>query len=151
MNRSIRLATAILVAATPTLASADDIAIVDTQKTVAETVVSLTDAIEGAGAKVFATVDHGAGARSIDMDIGNSVLVIFGNPKIGTPAMKDNRLAGLHLPLKVLVFEDADGNTKLAWADPAGVFTQLDGIEDDAAYLEKMTGALRNMTGKAAE
>jgi len=76
---------------------------------VTETVEKLSAAIDGAGAKVFAVVDHGAGAVSIGSDVGASQLVIFGNPQVGTPAIEANRLAGLRLPLKVLVYADAGG------------------------------------------
>lgn len=89
------------VAALP--AVADDIVRVEASRDVAATMDALEAAVEGAGATVFARVDHGEGARGIGADIGDSQLLVFGNPALGTPAMAADPLAGLFLPLKVLV------------------------------------------------
>lgn len=116
---------------------------------VPETVERLTAAIEEAGATVFATVDHGGGAREAGLELAPSQLVIFGNPQIGTPAMQDDPRAGLFLPLKMLVFENEDGETVVAYEEVAGTFDELD-IDDDAEYLERMEGALENFAGAAS-
>ncbi|WP_299687381.1 DUF302 domain-containing protein [uncultured Tateyamaria sp.] len=118
---------------------------------VAETVDALASAMEGAGITVFARVDHGAGAQSIGEDIGASQLLIFGNPKVGTPAMKDDPVAGLFLPLKVLVFEDGTGKTMIAYEDPKAMLEKLGGVSEDAAYLNVMTGALAKFTDGVAQ
>jgi len=84
------------------------------------------------------------------MEIPASQLLIFGNPKLGTPAIRDNPLAGLYLPLKVLVYQDADGLVWLAYEDPKETLEDLPGIKNDAAYIAKMQGALNKLTAKAA-
>lgn len=132
-------------------AMAQDIVRVETDHSVSDAADKLVAAVEGAGAKVMARVDHGAGAQSVGADIGGSQLVIFGNPAIGTPAMQDARLAGLYLPLKVLVYEDEAGQVWLAYEAPSATLTKVDGIPADAAYIAKMTGALGKLTAKAAE
>lgn len=116
---------------------------------VAATMDALEAAVTGAGATVFARVDHAGGAAKVDLDLAPSQLLIFGNPKLGTPAMQDDALAGLYLPLKVLVYEDGEGQTWLAYEDPGDMLDDLD-IPGDAEYLKKMTGALGKLTGKAA-
>ena len=138
---------AALLIATPALA--DDIVRTETEKTVAEATDALVETITGAGATVFARVNHGAGAESIGADVGASELLIFGNPAIGTPAILDNRLAGLHLPLKILVYEDTDGQVWMAYETPEETLDDLDGISGDAEYLGKMAGALNNFVTKA--
>ena len=95
-----------------------------------------------------ADLDHGAAAAGAGLDLDDAPLVIFGNPKIGTPAMQADPLAGLYLPMKVLVYEDSDGQTWLVYEDPAEMFDDLD-INDDAEFVQKMTGALAKLTGKA--
>ncbi|MEM7632827.1 MAG: DUF302 domain-containing protein [Pseudomonadota bacterium] len=117
---------------------------------VTETVDALVSAMEGAGITVFARVDHGAGAQSIGEDVGASQLLIFGNPKVGTPAIKDDPVAGLFLPMKVLVFEDGTGKTMIAYEDPTAMLSDLGGVAEDAAYLNVMTGALANFTDGVA-
>jgi len=67
-----------------------------------------------------------------------------------TPAMQDDGLAGLYLPLRVLVYEDAEGQVWLSYEDPAAMLGRLDGIGSEAPYLERMRGALRNLTAAAA-
>src|ERR1700750_1085166 len=62
---------------------------------------------------VFARVDHAAGVR-----LRPTTLVVFGNPLAGTPLMEAAQIAGIDLPLKALVWEDADGTVKLSYNDP---------------------------------
>jgi len=76
---------------------------------VSTTMDRLQAAVEGAGATVFARVDHAGGAASVDLELRPTELLIFGNPKLGTPAMQDNQTAGLDLPLRVLAYADAEG------------------------------------------
>ena len=131
-------------------ASEDDILKVKAAGDVPATMDALEAAVEGAGATVFARVDHSGGASSVGMEIPASQLLIFGNPKLGTPAMIDDPLAGLFLPLKVLVYEDGQGQVWLAYEDPEETLDDLPGISDDAGYIAKMRGALGKLTGKAA-
>ena len=129
---------------------ADDVVKVAAAGDVASTMDALVGAVEGAGATVFARVDHAGGAAGVGMELAPSQLLIFGNPKLGTPAMQDDALAGLFLPLKVLVYEDAAGKTWLAYEDPAEMLDDLDGIPEGAPYVQMMTGALGKLTAKAA-
>ncbi|QFT93694.1 camphor resistance protein CrcB [Roseovarius sp. THAF9] len=135
--------------ASPALAD-DDLMKVQASDDVASTMDALEAAVDGAGATVFARVDHAQGAQDAGMELAPSQVLIFGNPKLGTPAMQDDPLAGLYLPMKVLVYEDANGQVWLAYEDPEEMFDELDGIDDDAEYIQKMTGALGKLTQKAA-
>jgi uncharacterized protein (DUF302 family) len=136
--------------AAPGWADDDDIVRVKAAGDAAATMAALEQAVEGAGATVFAKVDHGAGAAGAGLELGASQLLIFGNPQLGTPAMQANPLAGLFLPLKVLVYEDSDGQAWLAYEAPEETLDDLEGIDDDAAYIGKMTGALSKLTERAA-
>ena len=118
---------------------------------VAETVDSLISTMEGAGITIFARVNHGAGAQSIGKDVGASELLIFGNPKVGTPAILDDRAAGLFLPLKVLVFEDVTGMTVIAYEDPKAMLGKLGGVSERAPYLTVMSGALAKFTDSVSK
>jgi len=142
-------AAAITLAGLPALASNDDIVKVKSSGDVATTMDRLEAAVTGAGANVFARVDHAAGAASVDMDLDPTQVLIFGNPKIGTQAMQDDPVAGLFLPMKVLVYRDGAGQTWLAYEDPEEMFDDL-AISDDAQYIKMMTGALAKLTSKAA-
>jgi len=148
MKRFLTAAAMILLAA-PALAD-DDLVKVKASGDVGATMDALQAAVEGAGATVFARVDHAGGAEGVGMELAPSQLLIFGNPKLGTPAMQQDALAGLYLPLKVLVYQDGDGQVWLAYEDPKEMLDELDGIDDDAEYIKKMTGALGKLTDKAA-
>jgi len=136
-----------------TLATAGDNGMMrkDSALGVTETVDAMVAAMESNGITIFARVDHGAGAQSIGEDIGASQVLIFGNPKVGTPAIKDDPVAGLFLPLKVLVYEDAMGETQIVYEEPTAMLGDLGGVSDDAAYLNVMAGALKNFTDAASQ
>lgn len=138
-------ALAVCVAASPAAAG---MITVSSPHGVSETIDRLAAAIEKAGAKVFARVDHGAGAESVGQSIGASQLLIFGNPKLGTPVMAAAPTAGLDLPLRVLAYEGPDG-TVMVYHDPADL-AAAHGVPADHPVIGKMTGALGKLTGAAA-
>ena len=115
---------------------------------VSVTMDRLAAAVEGAGATIFARVDHAAGAAKIDMDLRPTELLIFGNPKLGTPAMLDGQTAGLDLPLRVLAYADGEGVVHVTYHDPAEL-AAAHGLPADAKYIAMMTGALGKLTDKA--
>ena len=100
------------------------------------------------GITVLARVDHAAAATKAGMDLPPTQLLIFGNPKLGTPLMKANRESGIALPLKALAWTTDDGKTWLAVTDPASIKAtfNLEGVDEVVAT---MTGAVTAM-GKAA-
>ncbi|NNE53932.1 MAG: DUF302 domain-containing protein [Sulfitobacter sp.] len=112
------------------------------------TINRLAAAVEGAGATIFARVDHAAGAESVDMELRPTQLLIFGNPKLGTPAMQDAQSAGLDLPLRVLAYADGQGVVHVVYHAPAAL-AEAHGLPADAPYLKMMTGALDKLTSKA--
>ena len=143
-------AAGLALAATTAMAGDNGLMRKDSAMGVAETVDTMVSAMEEAGITIFARVDHGAGAQSIGEDVGDMQLLIFGNPKVGTPAIQDDPVAGLFLPLKVLVYADGMGNTKIVYEEPAAMLGELGGVSDDAGYLQTMAGALAKFTDMAS-
>jgi uncharacterized protein (DUF302 family) len=86
-----------------------------------ETLERLLAALAARKLTVFARIDHAAGAASVGLPLRPTELVIFGNPKGGTAPMQDRQSAGIDLPLKALIFEDADGKAWLTYNDPAWI------------------------------
>ena len=121
---------------------------VEAEGSVQEVSDRLVAAVEGAGAKVFARVPHSKGAASVDLELQDAELVIFGNPKLGTPALQADIHAGLVLPLRVLVHDD-NGQTVLSYERVDALFEGMD-IPADAPFRAVMTGALAKLTGAAA-
>lgn len=116
--------------------------------TVPETIDRLEAAVENAGARVFARVDHAKGAENVGAQLAPAQMLMFGNPKLGTPAMQASITAGLDLPLRVLAYEDPNGQVHLVYHDPASL-TETHGVPGDAEVLKMMTGALGKLTDAA--
>jgi uncharacterized protein (DUF302 family) len=70
---------------------------------------------------VFARIDHAVGAASTGLELRPTEVVIFGNPKGGTALMQDRQSTGIDLPLRALVWQDADGKVLLSYNDPAWI------------------------------
>jgi len=117
---------------------------------VAETVAAFTDVLEKKGATVFAVIDHAEGAKKADMTLAPATLVIFGNPRIGTPLMQAAPTMGLDLPMRVLFYEDADGKTHIVYHDMEEVADEHD-IPEDHPALAKAMGAMKALTGAVAQ
>jgi uncharacterized protein (DUF302 family) len=83
-----------------------------------DTVERLITALGKRSLTVFARVDHAAGAASIGLPLRPTEVVMFGNPKGGTALMQDQQTSGIDLPLKMLVWEAADGEVYLTYNDP---------------------------------
>lgn len=144
--QQIITASLLAVLAQPALAEIERI---ESDAPVAQTMDALLAAVNEAGATVFARVDHAEGARGAGPDLPASQLLIFGNPRLGTPAMQADPRARLFLPMKVLVCEDGDGQVWLTYQEAEDMFDEI-GIDDDAEYLGQMETALDGLVRKAA-
>ena len=134
----------------PAVQAADGLLTLPSAHPVGETTDRLEAALGGAGFKIFARVDHGAGAKSVNMPLAPAELLIFGKPDIGTKLMQSQPSVGIELPLKYLVWQDAEGKVMVGWNDPAWL-TQRHGIADRAPVVAKMQGALMKFAEEAAQ
>src|ERR1700720_708635 len=114
-----------------------------------ETMDRLEAEIRAKGMSVFARVDHAAGAAEAGLELRPTNLVIFGNARGGTPLMQASQTAGIDLPLKVLVWQDAAGKTWLSYNEPSWI-VQRHGLGIRAEIVDKMAAALRAISRKAA-
>ncbi len=148
---SLKLPLQILLAAlfsiSATLASAGVIKVASPYS-VAQTLDRLTKVVTGAGATVFARVEHAKGAASIGEKLPPMALLIFGKPQVGTAAMQINPLAGLVLPARVLAYRDKGGKVWLAYQNPADMLAPF-GIPTTAPVVAKLTKVLGVLTAKA--
>jgi uncharacterized protein (DUF302 family) len=112
------------------------------------TMDKLEAAVGKAGAGVAARVDHAAAAKSVDIDIAPNQVLIFGNPKIGSPIFAQNPAAGLDLPIRVVVYQDTAGDTIVAYHDPKD-FAASVGLSPDMQSFQMMAGALNKLTDAA--
>lgn len=145
--RLIALAAATLVAM-PAFAGSDGMVQKTSPHDVATTVDRLEAAFEGTDINVVARVDHAGAAAAAGMELRPTTLLIFGNPAHGTPLMQESRTIGVDLPMRVLVYEDADGETRLVYQAPA-TLAERHGIDEDHEVVRTMTGGLDKLTDKA--
>lgn len=102
------------------------------------TVELLTAALQARGITLFATVDHAAGARGAGLELEDEVLLLFGNPAVGTALMVADPRTGIDLPLRMLVW-NRDGVTRVAYQDPRTLA--------DRYALDGETGTSASCTG----
>ncbi len=131
-----------------TARAGDDLVVKASNHSVAKTLDRLSEVLRSKGITVFARVNHAAGAKKIGQKLEPTELLIFGNPKLGTPLMQADRRTGLDLPLKALVWKDDAGKVWLAYTAPAALKARY-GVTGRDAVFEKMTGALDKLTGAA--
>ena len=113
-----------------------------------ETMDRLEAEIRAKGMSVFARVDHAAGAAEAGLELRPTNLIIFGNARGGTPLMQASHTAGIDLPLKALVWQDAAGKTWLSYNEPSWI-VQRHGLGVRAEIIDKMAAALSAMSRTA--
>jgi len=97
-----------------------DSGIIDTPSShsVDETVERLKEILQAKGITLFALVDHSGEAEKVGMKMRPTKLLIFGNPKAGTPVMLAAPTSAIDLPLKILIWEDAQGKVWVTYNSP---------------------------------
>lgn len=96
---------------------ADGLITLESRFSVKTTIDRLIADVTERGLTVFARIDHGGNATQVGLELRPTELVIFGNPKGGTPLMQDRQTTGIDLPVKALAWQDADGKVWLTYND----------------------------------
>ncbi|CAB3792594.1 hypothetical protein LMG28688_03549 [Paraburkholderia caffeinitolerans] len=108
------------------------------------TIARLKAVLERAGAVVFADVDQRDAAALAGLELRRTRLLMFGNPKAGTPVMAANPHAALELPLRLVVWEDEEGRVQVDYRDVAQTLGPLYGIAPDLLVpLQRVAELLR--------
>lgn len=115
---------------------------------VSTTLNKLVKVLESKGMNIFVRIDHAANAEKSGLTLRPTQVLIFGNPKIGTPLMNCVQSVAIDLPQKMLAWQDESGQTYLGWNDPAYLKTRH-GIEGCDAVLAKVSGALTKFANAA--
>jgi uncharacterized protein (DUF302 family) len=115
-----------------------------------QTLERLEAEVKAKGLTVFARIDHAAGAATVGMPLRPTTVLIFGNPKGGTPLMQASQLVGIELPLKVLVWQDAAGKTWLSYVDPGSLAKRYALPPETATAVGNLGGVLKALTANAA-
>ncbi|MEL7068091.1 MAG: DUF302 domain-containing protein [Cyanobacteria bacterium J06581_3] len=124
----------------------DGLVIKESAYSVEETEQRLVTLLEEKDINVFATIDHEQNAKTVDLDLRPTKVVLFGNPMLGTPLMQCEQSIAIDLPQKMLIWEDEAGEVSLAYTDPSYLSRrhELEGCGEEA--LETIAGALNNFS-----
>jgi uncharacterized protein (DUF302 family) len=115
-----------------------------------ETVKRLEGAVTARGIAVLARIDHAAAAAKVGLKLRPTEVLIFGNPKAGTPLMQATQTMGIDLPLRALVWQDADGRTWLAYNDPRWLARRHGADHGTDRVLDTMAAGLKDIAYEAA-
>lgn len=134
---------ATLLACSTWATAADGLIALKSPRSAKETMDRLESLVKERGLNVFLRIDHAAGAAKIGKTLRPTELLVFGNPQGGTPMMECAQTAGIDLPLKALVWEDASAQVWLGYNDP-GYLAQRHGAAEcpAAANLRKALGGI---------
>ncbi len=102
------------------------------------------------GLTVFNRIDHAENAAGVDQELRPTELIIFGNPDAGTALMQCSQTAGIDLPLKALIWEDADGQVWFTYNDPEYLM-ERHGLQDCEMVIENISNALAGLATAATE
>jgi uncharacterized protein (DUF302 family) len=119
--------------------------IVDVGGDVPTAVARIERALDRLGVRLFAAIDHAAGARAAGLELPDEVVLVFGDPAVGTALMQADPRVGIDLPLRMLVWAQ-DGRTRVGYRDPRGLAVD----PAPAAVLEKLNGLLERLARVAA-
>ena len=107
-----------------------------------ETINRLEAEIRARGMTVFAHVDHAAGAAEVGLSLLPTVVLLFGNARGGTPLMQSIQTIGIDLPLKMLVWQDEAGDTRLSYNDPHWIAKRHGLGQEVESTIDVMSAAL---------
>jgi uncharacterized protein (DUF302 family) len=116
---------------------------------VAVTADRLEKILGSKGMTVFKRINHAAGAQKVGKTLRPTELVIFGNPKVGTPLMLCSHSVAIDLPQKALIWQDEAGQVWFSYNDPQYLALRHN-IQGCDEVLKKVAGALGNFAKKAS-
>ena len=129
--------------------SAADKGLIDkpSHNSVDQTVEKLKNILQSKGVALFALIDHSGEAEKVGMKMRPTKLLIFGNPKAGTPLMLAAPSVAIDLPLKILIWEDAAGKVWVTYNSPE-FLRERHGLPQD---LMQNVSVIESLAAKAAE
>jgi len=95
--------------------------------------------------KIMLELNHQANAAAAGLTLLPTKIILFGNPKLGTPLMQSSQTVAIDLPQKIIVYQDAAGSVNVAYNDPL-YLKERHGISEKEEVLGKIAGALDKIT-----
>jgi len=148
-------AIAILLSATAVSALAvDGLITKSSAHSVDATIERFEAAVKKRGFIVFARLDHAAAAESVGLKMPRATVIVFGNPRLGTPVFIKTPTVAIDLPLKAMVWEDPNGKVFLSYNSSEYLYGTIyvrHGVQSDKAVAEKVESTLAAMADEAVK
>ncbi|MCW8886267.1 MAG: DUF302 domain-containing protein [Motiliproteus sp.] len=148
MKKFLAIAAMTMLSSSPLMA-ADGMIDVASNHSVVKTADRLEGILKNKGMTVFNRIKHSEAAAKVGVTLRDTELIIFGNPKVGSPLMKCQQSIAIDLPQKALIWADAEGNAWISYNDP-GYLQQRHQVEGCGPVFAKVTKALAGITKAAA-
>jgi len=116
------------------------------------TIEKFETAAKDRGLTIFARLDHAAAAESVGLEMPQATVIVFGNPRVGTPVMIETPTVSIDLPPKAMVWEDADGKVFLSYNSAEYLFNTIyprHGIQSDKATIAKFENTYTAIANEA--
>jgi uncharacterized protein (DUF302 family) len=131
-------------------ALAQPLTIVESRFSFKETGDRLTSELEKRGIRIVARIDHAAGAKSIGLEMPPTEVIMFGNPKLGTPLMLAQPSVAIELPMKMLIWQDKGGKIMIGYT-PASALKDRYQISGQDEALKTLEAALAGLAKIASQ
>ncbi len=143
MKKTIFIALSILFTAIP-VAAADGMVNVSSTFTVEETADRMERILKEKGMTIFNRIKHSEGARKVGISLRATELIIFGNPKVGSPLMRCQQSVAIDLPQKALIWEDDKAKVWISYNDPRYLERRHDisGCEEVISKIQQALGGI---------
>jgi uncharacterized protein (DUF302 family) len=135
------VAAALLLLLSATSALSEKLVALESKYDVKETLDRLAAELDKRGIKVAARIDHAAGAKAVGMELPPIEVLMFGNPRLGTPLMQSAPAIGIDLPMKVLAWQDKAGKVWIGYTAPETLKARHD-ISDRDEVIRLMAAVL---------
>jgi uncharacterized protein (DUF302 family) len=145
--RIVAAALLLLLPVTPALS--EKLVALESKFDVKDTLDRLAAELDKRGIKVAARIDHAAGAKAVGMELPPSEVLMFGNPKLGTPLMQSAPEIGIDLPMKVLAWQDKTGKVWIGYMAPESLKARH-GVTDRDEVFKAMAAALDGLAKSAS-
>jgi uncharacterized protein (DUF302 family) len=143
------VAAALLLLLSATSAFSENLVALESKYDVKETLDRLAAELDKRGIKVAARIDHAAGAKAVGLELPPTEVLMFGNPKLGTPLMQSAPAIGIDLPMKVLAWQDKAGKVWIGYTAPEALKARH-GISDRDELFKSMAAALDGLAKSAS-
>ena len=131
-------------------AATESLISVESQHSAKQTADKFASIVEKKGLTLFARIDHQKNAAGADLALRETEVIIFGNPKVGTPVMQCSQQAAIDFPQKVLVWTDAENKTWLSYNNPEYI-KERHNIKGCDKVFTKIAGVLSALTNAASK